>query len=624
MKLDMFMNAVSAVDEEYIEDMYASIERRKTLRKKRAKVIFLAAAVILLVSASTTLFFVLRKAPDAPPERTKPSSEASTSAAATETTPNATESLPSSDEASSDYAYTKSAAGLTVKAKGTLSGTVEIPEEIDGLPVTAIAANGFEKQKEITEVILPASVTVIDAGAFRDCTSLVGVKAKGMIHNLGAAAFSGCTALVKADLPGDYKKIGWYTFENCRSLTAFYAPEGCEAIRENAFASCKALETIGIPSTIKTLEQGAFNDCSSLVNYDVSDVAAYCLCEGERPQGGDSAHILLKGVEITDLVLDDSVNSIMPKAFYKCENIKSVAFPAKNVTIDDGAFSGSGIESLVITKKMKLQIGAFSSCLSLRSIKIEEGVKSVKNAIVGCQNLQRLELPASLETIDVLGAVGSVEIVLSKDNAVFGSDGKALWQKSDGKLLCAAKGYIPQNSEVKIIPHNYCFLVELGGKLTIPEGIEIIEGSAFCKCSVTEVVLPSSLKKVQGLAFAFNPITTLIVPEGVEHFEMGAVANTNIEWVLLPESITYLGDQEYVLSVPTIYYMGDEASFRQIEITTQTVSGDRMVTVPLDGQLMTLPSGLCFYSETYPVTDGTSDKAVNYWHYVNGLPEKWA
>ena len=310
----------------------------------------------------------------------------------------------------------------------------------------------------------------------------------------------------------------------------------------------------------------------------------------------------------------------MPLAFYKCRNIKSVVFPQKSVKIGHWSFFDCGIESLTITKNMSVSSGAFGGCRSLRSLKLEEGVKSFGFIGIGsdCAALQKIELPASLEKVETLGALCSLEeIVLPEENLFFGCDGKALWTRNDGRLLFGAKGYIPGEGEVKIIPKTYCRFTDLGGTLEIPEGVERIEGSAFAKCGITSLTLPTTLKTVEGLAFSDNPIKTLTVPEGVESFDMSAVKNTGLSWIVLPVSVGDLGLIENINTVPTIYYAGNEASFRKIEKTTKKISGGELVIVPVDGQAIPLPKGLYLYSEEKP------NNAGNYWHYVNGTPEKW-
>ena len=51
-------------------------------------------------------------------------------------------------------------------------GTLEIPAEIDGLPVTRVEDDAFIKQNQLVEVVIPASVIEIGSTAFHDCENL--------------------------------------------------------------------------------------------------------------------------------------------------------------------------------------------------------------------------------------------------------------------------------------------------------------------------------------------------------------------------------------------------------------------------------------------------------------------
>jgi len=74
------------------------------------------------------------------------------------------------------------------------TGTVKIPDQIDGLPVTSIAENAFAGCTGLTGVTIPATVTTIGASAFAGCSALSSATFLGDAPTLGANAFSG-TAL---------------------------------------------------------------------------------------------------------------------------------------------------------------------------------------------------------------------------------------------------------------------------------------------------------------------------------------------------------------------------------------------------------------------------------------------
>ena len=52
------------------------------------------------------------------------------------------------------------------------NGSINIPSEHNGLPVTSIGGYAFSRNGDITSVVIPQSVTFVGAGAFRDCGQL--------------------------------------------------------------------------------------------------------------------------------------------------------------------------------------------------------------------------------------------------------------------------------------------------------------------------------------------------------------------------------------------------------------------------------------------------------------------
>lgn len=67
----------------------------------------------------------------------------------------------------------------------------EVPETIDGLPVTALGAYAFSAT-QITDIFLPASVKQIGRYAFYNCFSLRTFSFHSSLTDIGAGAFTGC------------------------------------------------------------------------------------------------------------------------------------------------------------------------------------------------------------------------------------------------------------------------------------------------------------------------------------------------------------------------------------------------------------------------------------------------
>ncbi len=114
---------------------------------------------------------------------------------------------PSTEPApSTPFTYTETDGKLTLTGITDKSITVlNIPSEIDGKPVTAIADSAFSGS-ELVGVTLPSSVTEI-----------------------GWFAFSGSVGLVNITVPASVTSIGYDAFSNCPKLTVYTSADSFAA-----------------------------------------------------------------------------------------------------------------------------------------------------------------------------------------------------------------------------------------------------------------------------------------------------------------------------------------------------------------------------------------------------------
>ena len=95
-------------------------------------------------------------------------------------------------------------------------------------------------------------------------------------------------------------------------------------------------------------------------------------------------------------------------AFCGCANLKRIFLPENIEEIPQGCFCISGLEDIVIPRKVKRIVGngnytgAFYSCENLRSVVFEQGSELVEignRAFYRCKNLQNICLPDKLKEI---------------------------------------------------------------------------------------------------------------------------------------------------------------------------------------------------------------------------------
>ena len=109
-------------------------------------------------------------------------------------------------------------------------GTVVIPDQLGGKPVTSIGGRAFFGVTSLTSVTIPNSVTSIRDYAFSECTGLTNVTIPNSVTSIGVQAFYGCYNLTSVTIPNGVTSIGDYAFIGCYNLTSVTILSGVTSI----------------------------------------------------------------------------------------------------------------------------------------------------------------------------------------------------------------------------------------------------------------------------------------------------------------------------------------------------------------------------------------------------------
>ena len=277
---------------------------------------------------------------------------------------------------------------------------VDIPSEIDGVPVTSIGNRAFYCSYSLTSVEIPDSVTSIGDRAF------------------------GSSGLTSVIIPDSVTSIGVYVFSNCDDLIRATIGDGLSSVANRMFYSCERLTSVIIGKRVTYLER--FEDCFNLKDINVvSQNPVYCSLDGvlfnkemttiiEYPSGRQGAYSIPNGVltignlsfyhcyRLTSVEIPDSVTSIGDDAFDGCTNLTSVKIPDSVTTIGDEAFYCCNNLTSVKIPDSVTSIGerAFHSCNSLTSVNIPDSVTSIGEGVFrSCGSLSSVEIPDGVTTI---------------------------------------------------------------------------------------------------------------------------------------------------------------------------------------------------------------------------------
>ncbi len=258
--------------------------------------------------------------------------------------------------------------------------------------ITIVANGAFKNNTSIEEVYLSASLTSIVDEMFYGCTSLKSITIGSSVVSIGQRAFYGCTSLETVTLaPGSslgsiaaaaFDGTKWFEnqtddciiinkifYKYCGDATTLHIPEGVLSIASGAFAGNIKLRSVSLPTTLSSIGSGAFKDCA--------------LSEVVVPGNGSSLLFIMNSafegcynLNVFDFASASILQEIGERAFYGCSSLGNVSLPSTLDTLDDYAFSYSGIKTVSFSPSSLLRRfgeGVFANCYFLSVVKFEGG-----------------------------------------------------------------------------------------------------------------------------------------------------------------------------------------------------------------------------------------------------------
>lgn len=442
---------------------------------------------------------------------------------------------------------------------------VQIPESINGRPVTGISATAFKGGSSITQISISASVKTIDPKAFMYTNKLASItvdgsntayKSKeGLLFSKDEQTLVFCpqkalTSNQSYDCPSNLKKIGDYAFYNQRDVGLKYITfnEGLEEIGDYAFYGDISISSVSFPSSLKKIGNAAFE----MLGDSTTNQFTITWSEGLE-EIGESAFTgaYIKG----DLKLPDSIKILRSYAFSTPMNsycaIESVKLPASLEVFEPGVFFyGMGIKSVALAS-------------SNTNFKVENNILLTKDG------KKLVYIPSDATTTTTSFAIPStVEELLPKscsdvryvDNFTLPSSLKKIDNNAFHNNINVTSITIP-DSVTEIGKESFMFMDKLSS-LHIGTGITEIPEAAFYSCpQLTNIEIPSNVKKIGVEAFAQElGLRTLTLNEGLEVIEASAFSNngsseseddpvssykSKVTKLVLPNSLTTIGDSAF-------------------------------------------------------------------------------
>ena len=317
--------------------------------------------------------------------------------------------------------------------------TVEIPAEIDGVPVTGIGNYAFMNCK-LTSVTIPDSITKFGNRAFSGCDNLTSIEISDNVTVIGTEVISSCSSLTSINVSANNK---YYSSENGvlfnkdktelivypinKGDTEYIIPDSVVSINNDAFSGAKNITSVIIPDSVTSIGENAFYKCYSLKSIEIPNSVTSI-----------QAHTFHECVNMESIVIPDSITDIGNAAFVSCRHLKSLEIPDSVATISENVFyqcvslasinvsennqhymSENGVlfskdkKTLIKYPQAKTDTEyvipdsvttfgdiAFHDCIFLTSITIPDSVTNIGNSVFNsCVNLVSVTIPESVASI---------------------------------------------------------------------------------------------------------------------------------------------------------------------------------------------------------------------------------
>lgn len=237
--------------------------------------------------------------------------------------------------------------------------TVVIPSHvsIEGktYKCTRIDNNAFSYLDNLTSITIPNTLTSIGSDAF---------KMSKHIQNVYISNLEAWLQITYKNWTSTPFFNGGQLYLNGKEIIDLVIPNGITTINEYAFMNCKSIKSITIHNSLKSIDSSAFYGCDNLSSVYITDLESWLsIISSNNPFY--NYHLYFNGEEVKNLVIPNSVKTIVNGAFNGCTSITSLSIANSVTSIGSAAFSGcSALASVTIPNSVtSIGANAFHNCI---------------------------------------------------------------------------------------------------------------------------------------------------------------------------------------------------------------------------------------------------------------------
>ena len=223
--------------------------------------------------------------------------------------------------------------GADALGGGAFSGRMVIPREVDGKVVSGVAASAFAHRADILSLDVSSGVESLGANAFRSCGRLASVSLAEGLLEIADGAFDGA-ALAELVVPASVRAVGALDLTELKTLRFLGKPDSIGDIRLSP--DC----IVYVPQDAGWTAVPSANWHGAQLEYWVD--FARTVANGEATITGCATIPPDQRLRIPETLDGVPVTAIGAEAFYGCDGLTAVEFPASLVRLGRGVFGDAG------------------------------------------------------------------------------------------------------------------------------------------------------------------------------------------------------------------------------------------------------------------------------------------
>jgi hypothetical protein len=434
------------------------------------------------------------------------------------------------DSGAGEPAYSLSVSGY--KGAETI---VNIPDDVEGYPVTGIADRAFAGLGFVKQVKLPRHLDFVGEDVFEKCLFLETFTLSPQNTNY---------AVIERDLYDTRTgKLVWYPeaqgyFQYETVGMEIAGTEGIEGLRYIVITGAgNAKKKAAIPPKlngirVNEIASRAFENNPALTEIIIPDSIFKI-----------GARAFAFSPKLARVTLGNNLAAIPPRAFYECTSLKEIVLPDSVTTISENAFSDcTALKTITLGRRLaSLENSAFSGCSALTEIVIPERVSTIgENVFAGCRSLANIRVDEKNEHYADIDGV--------------------LFDKAQTTILRFPEG-------------------RPGKQYTVPTGVDKIGNAAFSFCQrLSTIDLPEKLTVIGNYAFFYcAALHNIRLGENIAAIGNDAFSGcSNLADIHFPESLLSIGERAFAscralqtANIPRNVVSIGENAFRDCDRLTQ-------------------------------------------------------